>query len=96
MDRYTVISAFVDLSDSKHVYREGDDYTYDGHAVPAKRLEELSTSNNKLGKPLIAKLERSPAPRNRKRGARYDYGQPDSEAESESETEGGEGYEGHD
>ena len=91
VDRYTVIHPFIDLADSRHVYRTGDDYTYDGHAVPSRRIEELSTSANALGRPLISKIdpvEVSGKPtRLKKRGRRVEIDPlPETDEIDDSET----------
>lgn len=64
MAKYRVISPFLDLEDGKHVYKEGDDYPYDFQTPSKRRLNQLSTSNNKLGRPLIEKLPDEKASKN--------------------------------
>lgn len=54
---YKVISYFTDLQDFNHPYKVGDEFPRLGVKVSDKRLEELSTSQNKQGKPLIKKVE---------------------------------------
>ena len=54
---YTVIHYFVDLQDSNHPYKVGDTFPRLGLKVTDSRLEELASSNNKQGKPLIEKVE---------------------------------------
>ena len=54
---YTVIHYFVDLQDSNHPYKVGDTFPRLGLVVSDARLKELSSSNNKQNKPLIAKAE---------------------------------------
>ena len=54
---YTVIHYFVDLQDSNHPYKVGDTFPRLGLVVSDARLKELSSANNKQGKPLIAKAE---------------------------------------
>ncbi len=58
---YTVIyKEFYDMKDkSKHVYTKGDVFPFDGRKISPKRIEELSTENNKIGVPLIQKIEES-------------------------------------
>lgn len=54
---YKVIKAFTDLQDdAKHVYREGDAYPRKGRAAK-KRAEELSSSDNLRGEPLIEEVK---------------------------------------
>lgn len=50
----TVIYPFYDLEDeSEHVYNVGDSFPREGHKVTKERLKELSSDENKIGKPLI-------------------------------------------
>lgn len=51
---YKVIHFFTDLQDFNHPYNVGDEFPHKGMTVSEARLNELSTSNNKQGKPLIA------------------------------------------
>jgi len=55
---FRVIAEFADLQDDNHVYRVGDKYPHTRRKVARKRIEELSSSNNKIGKPLIEKEEK--------------------------------------
>ena len=59
MAKYKVISPFLDLEDGKHIYHEGDDYPYDGQTPSKRRIQQLSTKSNKLGRPLIVKMHDS-------------------------------------
>lgn len=52
MSEFVVIKKFTDKED-KHKYAVGDRYPYRGFAKK-ERLEELSTSNNRRGEPMIA------------------------------------------
>lgn len=52
--RYRVIYKFRDLQDSDRVYQVGDEYM---GKKAAARIKELSTAANKIGKPLIEKIE---------------------------------------
>lgn len=52
--RYKVIVRFIDLKDNNHVYNVGDDYPRVGKDVSEVRINELKSSNNKRGIPLIA------------------------------------------
>lgn len=54
---YKVISYFTDLQDFNHPYKVGDLFPRLGLKVTDARLQELAGSNNKQGKPLIAKVE---------------------------------------
>lgn len=51
---YKVILKFKDLK-TGHVYEVGDTFPHKGK-VTKKRLNELSTKNNKLNKPLIEEI----------------------------------------
>lgn len=53
---YKVIHYFTDLQDFNHAYNVGDEFPRQGMKVSESRLLELSTENNRQGKPLI-KLE---------------------------------------
>ncbi len=52
---YRVLKPFVDLR-SSHAYSVGDSFPHDGTEVDDERIEELSTSNNRIGVPLIAEI----------------------------------------
>lgn len=54
---YKVIHYFTDLQDNRHPYNAGDTFPRAGLEVTEDRLAELSGSDNKQGKPLIAKVE---------------------------------------
>lgn len=57
MVKYKVIYPFADLQDNKHVYQPGDDFPRnDKRRVSKARIEELSGSDNKIGRPLIESL----------------------------------------
>lgn len=55
---YRVVARFADLQDREHVYYPGDAFPRDGAEVSEERLRELSTADNRLGKPLIEKVEK--------------------------------------
>ncbi len=57
---YRVINFFTDLHDENHPYNVGDSFPREGIAVTDKRLAELSSSDNKQGRPLIALVDESP------------------------------------
>ncbi len=58
MEKYEVVyKAFKDLEDSNHIYKKGDIYPREGLKPTAKRIKELSTKANKIGKILIKKIE---------------------------------------
>lgn len=50
---YKVIVGFADIKDNRHIYKTGDKFPRDGVTVSDERLEELSTSKNRRGIPLI-------------------------------------------
>lgn len=54
--RFVVKEAFRDLEDENRVYQPGENYPVKGAAVP-ERVRELSTNDNKQGKPLIRVVE---------------------------------------
>lgn len=52
MSKYEVIRDFRDVKDNLHLYRTGDKYPYKGR-YKRERVEELMSSNNKFGYPVI-------------------------------------------
>ena len=54
---YKVICYFTDLQDFNHPYDEGDIFPRQGVTVSQERLNELASSKNKRGKPLIKLVE---------------------------------------
>lgn len=60
---FKVIHDFADLLDDGHVYHVGDKYPRDGIEEDDARIEELSTSQNKVGVPLIQKVEKETKPK---------------------------------
>ncbi|EAG6697038.1 hypothetical protein [Listeria monocytogenes] len=56
MSKYVVLKTFSDLEDGNHIYQEGDKYPRQGK-VKKSRIDELSSTSNKLGEPLIIELE---------------------------------------
>ena len=56
---YKVLWAFKDLQDDEYRYEKGDTYPRAGYKPTIKRIDELSGSNNKRGKPLIKASEDS-------------------------------------
>ncbi|HZH62590.1 MAG TPA: hypothetical protein VEY70_24110 [Metabacillus sp.] len=53
---YKVIKSFRDSEDSMHTYRIGESFPREGFEPSDKRLEDLSSKNNKVGKALILKV----------------------------------------
>lgn len=57
-EKYKVVyKAFKDLKDNDYIYKEGDIYPREGLKPSKKRIEELSSTKNKIGEQLIAKVE---------------------------------------
>jgi len=50
---YKAISYFKDMKDNMHSYNPGDTFPRDGLSVDEDRIKELSTANNRRGKPVI-------------------------------------------
>lgn len=58
MAKYEVIRDFTDLQDKNKVYRKGDVYPNPvNKKVSKKRIDELSTDENKIGAPLIKEIK---------------------------------------
>ena len=61
-EKYIVIHDFKDLEDDNYIYLkdvEGKNiYPREGLKPKAKRIKELSTDKNKIGEPLIQKIEK--------------------------------------
>lgn len=57
-EKYKVVHSFKDLEDNNHIYIENKDvYPRDGLEPTKKRIKELTSNKNKIGKILIEKLE---------------------------------------
>jgi arginine utilization protein RocB len=54
---YIVIKLFTDLHDDNWLYNVGDVYPRKGLNVTESRIKELSSANNRQGKPLIKLVE---------------------------------------
>ncbi|CAK6472674.1 hypothetical protein BFRIG_01879 [Peribacillus frigoritolerans] len=55
--KYQATVDFKDLQDKGKIYRKGDTFPKPGNKkVEEERLEELLTSENKLGKPIINEI----------------------------------------
>ena len=50
---YKVIYKFADVEDGLHVYEVGDVYPREGAKASGRRIAELATCNNKIGRVLI-------------------------------------------
>ncbi|AHN23272.1 hypothetical protein [Lysinibacillus varians] len=55
MAKYKVIYMFRDLKDNDHIYKVGDKYPRKGRVTKA-RIDELSSTDNKIGIPLIEEI----------------------------------------
>ncbi len=57
-EKYKVINSFRDLEDDEHVYIANKDiYPREGLEPTKKRIKELTSNKNKIGKILIKKIE---------------------------------------
>lgn len=69
---YKAVRYFTDLQDNNYPYKAGDTFPRKGLDVTAERLEELSTSKNRRGIPVIEEVKeetRATKPRSsRKKG----------------------------
>lgn len=54
---YRVIKSFADKQDNRYTYNVGDIFPREGIKVSERRLEELSTDQNRRGIPLIQKVD---------------------------------------
>ena len=54
---YKVVLGFRDKEDGMRRYRPGDAYPRKGYEPDEVRIQELTSSKNRLGKPLIVKTE---------------------------------------
>lgn len=54
---YKVIHRFADIQDNKYVYEVGDEFPREGFKADDKRIEELASNKNKVGKTLIEEVE---------------------------------------
>ncbi|WP_231785109.1 hypothetical protein [Lysinibacillus sp. C5.1] len=55
MAKYKVIYMFRDLKDNDHIYKVDDKYPRKGRVTKA-RIDELSSTDNKIGIPLIEEI----------------------------------------
>lgn len=54
---YKVIYPFKDLEDNNHIYKIDDKFPFDDKEISKKRIKELSSTKNKIGKRLIEEIE---------------------------------------
>lgn len=58
MEKYKVINSFKDLEDNEHIYiKDKDIYPREGLEPTKKRIKELASTKNKIGKILIEKIK---------------------------------------
>ena len=58
MEKYRVINSFKDLEDNNHIYiKDKDIYPREGLEPTKKRIKELTSTKNKIGKVLIEEIE---------------------------------------
>ena len=57
---YRVIKMFTDLQDGGYMYNAGDEFPRSGVKVSESRINELLSTRNRQGKPLIALEEKPP------------------------------------
>ena len=50
------LTSWVDVTDN-HEYREGDEFPFDGRKIPDERMDELASSENMTGSPVIVVVE---------------------------------------
>lgn len=55
---YKVLTAFFDLQDNNYAYSVGEKYPHGGIEISAERFAELESSKNKLGVPVIKKVQK--------------------------------------
>ena len=58
---YRAAVEFFDLQDGNRLYHAGEPYPRDGLKVSDARLDELAGNGNRMGHPLIAKVEERPS-----------------------------------
>lgn len=54
---YKALIEFTDLQDKGHVYHAEDIYPREGHTPNDKRVKELASTDNKLGRAVIAEVD---------------------------------------
>ena len=53
---YKALTSFTDLQDNNYRYHVGDVFPHKGAKVTDERIAELSSSNNRRGKPVIEEI----------------------------------------
>ena len=56
MKKCISLMTWVDQKDG-HEYHEGEPFPHDGREIPEDRIRQLSTSDNKIGRPVIIVTE---------------------------------------
>ena len=54
---YKAVEYFTDLQDNGYAYNEGDIYPHEGYEPSEQRINELASSDNKRGKPVIEEVK---------------------------------------
>ncbi|MFK3938943.1 hypothetical protein ACI2JA_15695 [Alkalihalobacillus sp. NPDC078783] len=55
---YVVLEDFTDVKDKRKIYRKGDKYPRPANKIiDQKRLDQLASDKNRIGAPLIKKVE---------------------------------------
>ena len=58
MEKYRVINSFKDLEDNNNIYiKDKDIYPREGLEPTKKRIKELTSTKNKIGKVLIEEIK---------------------------------------
>ena len=56
-EKYEVVYPFKDLKDNNYIYKINDVYPREGLTLTKKRINELASDKNRIGKTLIKKIE---------------------------------------
>lgn len=60
---YRVLKTFHDMQDNNYFYEQGKPYPREGVSVLPSRIKELASKENRMGEPLIEKIEDEPKPK---------------------------------
>lgn len=55
--KYTALIDFIDKQDNNFYYHAGDSFPRNGNEISEERAAELTSSANKLGKPVIVEIK---------------------------------------
>lgn len=83
---YVVIKHFTDLQDNGHSYLVGDTFPRKGLTVSDKRIEELSSSNNRQNTPLIEKASETKSNASKNNSTRNTQANSENAKENDSDT----------